>query len=87
MSLVGLWKDSSFSGAARDVCWSSGDTVIAPNPPSQRASSDASGQRPMFLQPALEAGWIEMTVPDKPNSSRQQYRLSVKGVARRKVEA
>lgn len=28
-----------------------------------------------YLQPALQAGLIEMTVPDKPNSRLQQYRL------------
>ncbi len=32
-----------------------------------------------YLQPALEAGLIEMTIPDKPRSSKQQYRLTPKG--------
>ncbi len=31
--------------------------------------------RKNYLQPAMEAGLIERTLPDKPNSSRQQYRL------------
>ena len=31
--------------------------------------------RKAYLQPALDAGLIEMTVPDKPRSSRQKYRL------------
>ena len=30
--------------------------------------------RDNYLLPALELGIIEMTVPDKPNSSNQKYR-------------
>lgn len=32
-----------------------------------------------YLKPALEAGFIEMTVPEKPRSSKQKYRLTIKG--------
>jgi ATP-dependent DNA helicase RecG len=32
-----------------------------------------------FLQPALERGLIEITQPDKPNSSQQRYRLTPLG--------
>lgn len=32
--------------------------------------------RSAYLKPALDAGWVEMTLPDKPNSSKQRYRLT-----------
>jgi ATP-dependent DNA helicase RecG len=32
-----------------------------------------------FLQLSLDEGIIEMTVPDKPQSSKQRYRLMPKG--------
>lgn len=32
-----------------------------------------------YLKPALEAGFIEMTIPEKPRSSKQKYRLTIKG--------
>jgi len=35
--------------------------------------------RTAYLQPAIEQGVITMTIPDKPNSSHQRYRLTPKG--------
>ena len=32
-----------------------------------------------YLQPLMEAGWLEMTIPDKPTSGKQKYRLTDKG--------
>lgn len=32
-----------------------------------------------YIRPALEAGLVEMTIPDKPNSRNQRYRLTRKG--------
>ena len=35
--------------------------------------------RDQVLRPLLHAGWIEMTIPDKPTSGRQRYRLTPLG--------
>lgn len=35
--------------------------------------------RENYLHPALAEGWIEMTLPDKPKSINQKYRLTEKG--------
>jgi ATP-dependent DNA helicase RecG len=38
--------------------------------------------RKAYLVPALDAGLVEMTLPDKPTSSKQRYRLTTAGAAR-----
>jgi ATP-dependent DNA helicase RecG len=40
---------------------------------------DRKGIRKRYTQPALEDQLIEMTIPDKPQSRNQQYRLTEKG--------
>jgi len=35
--------------------------------------------RKAYLLPALASGWAEMTLPDKPRSSKQRYRLTATG--------
>ena len=37
-----------------------------------------------YLQPALALGLIEMTQPDSPNSPKQKYRLTSKGIQLKK---
>ena len=47
-----------------------------------QAALELKGQanfRERYLAPALEAGLIEMTIRDKPRSSKQKYRLTDKG--------
>lgn len=41
--------------------------------------TDRTKFRHQVLRPLLEAGLVEMTVPDKPQSSKQKYRLTDKG--------
>lgn len=41
--------------------------------------SDRTKFRHQVLNPLLDAGLIEMTIPDKPRSSKQRYRLTQKG--------
>ncbi len=40
---------------------------------------DRKSFRERYLQPALAEGFIEMTIPGKPNSRLQRYRLTDKG--------
>ncbi|MDQ1270032.1 MAG: ATP-dependent helicase RecG [Thermodesulfobacteriota bacterium] len=41
--------------------------------------SDRTKFRHQVLNPLIEAGLIEMTIPDKPRSSKQQYRTTAAG--------
>ena len=41
--------------------------------------SDREYFRKEHIKPAIEQGLIERTIPDKPNSKNQKYRLTKKG--------
>lgn len=41
--------------------------------------SDRENFRINYLVPAIENDLVELTIPDKPKSSKQQYRLTEKG--------
>ncbi|MFH1664848.1 MAG: Fic family protein [Candidatus Omnitrophota bacterium] len=41
--------------------------------------------RKAYLIPAIKAGIVEMTIPDKPRSSKQKYRLTGKGMKYKKL--
>ena len=43
--------------------------------------ADREHFRTAYLLPALDAGWIEMTIPEKPRSRLQRYRLTAAGRA------
>lgn len=47
--------------------------------------TDRKSFRERYLLPALDAGWIDMTVPEKPRSRMQRYRLSAAGSALRSM--
>ena len=42
---------------------------------------DRTHVRERYVTPGLDGGWIEMSIPDKPNSRLQTYRLTTKGRA------
>ena len=48
------------------------------------ALKDPKHFRKTYLQPALDTGLIEMTLPDKPHSRRQRYRLTPRGSTQRR---
>ena len=42
--------------------------------------SDAKSFRQLYLRKAIDAGLVEMTIPDKPHSRNQRYRLTSLGM-------
>jgi len=43
--------------------------------------SDRTKFRNQVLRPLLDGGFVEMTIPDKPTSSKQKYRITEKGAS------
>ena len=43
--------------------------------------ADRTKFRRKYIHPLLEDGILELTIPDKPNSQNQKYRLAAKGIA------
>ena len=43
--------------------------------------ADRTKFRRKYIHPLLEVGILEQTIPEKPNSQKQKYRLTAKGVA------
>ncbi|WP_420462530.1 Fic family protein [Candidatus Palauibacter sp.] len=40
---------------------------------------DVGNLRKRYLRPCLQEGWIEMTIPEKPSSRHQRFRLTAAG--------
>ena len=47
--------------------------------------SDRTKFRDQIIAPLLDAGLLEMTIPDKPRSPKQQYRATAVGLAMRRA--
>ena len=43
--------------------------------------NDRTKFRRKYIRPLLETGILEQTIPEKPNSQNQKYRLTAKGFA------
>lgn len=41
---------------------------------------DRRRMRETYIKPAMALGYIEYTIPEKPHSRHQQYRLTVNGI-------
>jgi predicted HTH transcriptional regulator len=60
-------------GSAVDEARSRGELQLA------AGMADREHFRKTYVEPLVSAGWLERTIPDKPTSSRQKYRITDKG--------
>jgi len=70
------------SGLSRDqvsVLASASEPKAVAELMAQAGRTNRTKFRDQVLRPLLDAGWLEMTIPDKPNSPKQRYRTTPAG--------
>jgi hypothetical protein len=57
-----------------------GGTVVVTFRAPVRPGAGWKPERDQVVTPLLDAGWLEMTISDKPRSSKQRYRTTEAGM-------
>ena len=77
-----IWEVGTKSGPSRDqveILKKCSEATALVELLSASGRSNRTKFRDQVLRPILDAGFIEMTVPDKPRSTKQRYRLTDEG--------